>query len=70
MSSYSRSAGEGEATIIRCSVPVVWRRGAAAEILALDHTGIVVRLFVARHSEMYRIYLIGKDISRKSNFAG
>ena len=42
MSSYSRSAGEGEATIIRCSVPVVWSRGAAAEILALDHTGIVV----------------------------
>ena len=42
MSSYSRSAGEGEATIIRCSVPVVWRRGAAAEIVALDHTDIVL----------------------------
>ena len=39
-------------------------------MVALDHTGIVVWLFVARHSEMYRIYLIGKDISRKSNFAG
>ena len=42
MSSYSRSAGEGEATIIRCSVPVVCSRGAAAEMVALDHTGIVV----------------------------
>ena len=42
MSSYSRSAGEGEATIIRCSVPVVWSRGAAEEMVALDHTGFVV----------------------------
>ena len=42
MSSYSRSAGEGEATIIRCSLPVVWRRGAAAEIVALEIPGIVV----------------------------
>ena len=38
MSSYSRSAGEGLATIIRCSLPVVWRRGAAAEIVALERS--------------------------------